>query len=185
MLSEFYRIADHIVCIGTNLVDMGALTNFWYLFQPREEIIALAESCSGARLLPSYLRIGGLAVDVPSDFLANSQRIVNMLPTLHRRGRGAGDEEPHLPRPRRRRRRDLAGGRDQLRLHRPLPPRHRRALRRPQGHPLPRLRDLRLGRAGRRRRRHVRALPGALRGDAPVAAHPAAGHRPRPARRDR
>ncbi len=80
MLSEFYRISDHIICIGTNLVDMGALTNFWYLFQPREEIIALAESCSGARLLPSYLRIGGLAVDVPTDFLANSQRIVNMLP---------------------------------------------------------------------------------------------------------
>ncbi|HEU4520793.1 MAG TPA: NADH-quinone oxidoreductase subunit C, partial [Thermoanaerobaculia bacterium] len=80
MLSEFYRIADHIVCIGTNLVDLGALTNFWYLFQPREEIIALAESCSGARLLPTYLRIGGLAVDVPGDFLSNSQRIVNMLP---------------------------------------------------------------------------------------------------------
>jgi NADH-quinone oxidoreductase subunit C/D len=80
MLSEFYRISDHIICIGTNLVDLGALTNFWYLFQPREEIIALAESCSGARLLPSYLRIGGLAVDVPDDFLANAQRIVNMLP---------------------------------------------------------------------------------------------------------
>ncbi|MFL6248458.1 MAG: NADH dehydrogenase (quinone) subunit D [Thermoanaerobaculia bacterium] len=80
MLSEFYRISDHIICIGTNLVDMGALTNFWYLFQPREEIIALAESCSGARLLPSYLRIGGLAIDVPTDFLANSQKIVNMLP---------------------------------------------------------------------------------------------------------
>jgi NADH-quinone oxidoreductase subunit C/D len=80
MLSEFYRIADHIVCIGANLVDLGALTNFWYLFQPREEIIALAESCSGARLLPSYLRIGGLAVDVPADFLSNAQKIVNMLP---------------------------------------------------------------------------------------------------------
>jgi NADH-quinone oxidoreductase subunit C/D len=80
MLSEFYRISDHIVCIGTNLVDMGALTNFWYLFQPREEIIALAESCSGARLLPSYLRVGGLAIDVPNDFLANAQKIVNMLP---------------------------------------------------------------------------------------------------------
>ena len=80
ILSEFYRISDHIICIGTNLVDLGALTNFWYLFQPREEIIALAESCSGARLLPSYLRIGGLAVDVPPDFLANSQKIVNMLP---------------------------------------------------------------------------------------------------------
>jgi NADH-quinone oxidoreductase subunit C/D len=80
MLSEFYRISDHIICIGTNLVDMGALTNFWYLFQPREEIIALAESCSGARLLPSYLRIGGIAVDVPTTFMDHAQRVVNMLP---------------------------------------------------------------------------------------------------------
>jgi NADH-quinone oxidoreductase subunit C/D len=80
MLSEFMRIADHIVCIGTNLVDMGALTNFWYLFQPREEILGLVESCCGARLLPSYTRIGGLAVDAPADFLANSQRLIDMLP---------------------------------------------------------------------------------------------------------
>ena len=82
MLSEFMRIADHIICIGTNLVDMGALTNFWYLFQPREEILGLVESCCGARLLPSYLRIGGLAVDAPADFLQNSQRLVNMLPAF-------------------------------------------------------------------------------------------------------
>jgi NADH-quinone oxidoreductase subunit C/D len=80
MLSEFMRIADHIVCIGTNLVDMGALTNFWYLFQPREEILGLVESCCGARLLPTYTRIGGLAVDAPADFLANSQRLLDMLP---------------------------------------------------------------------------------------------------------
>ena len=82
ILSEFYRIADHLVCIGANLVDLGALTNFWYLFQPREEIIALAESCAGARLLPSYLRIGGLAVDVPTDFLSNAHRILDMLPPV-------------------------------------------------------------------------------------------------------
>ncbi|MGZ8831262.1 MAG: NADH dehydrogenase (quinone) subunit D [Thermoanaerobaculia bacterium] len=80
MLSKFYRLADHVICISANLVDVGALTNFWYLMQPREEIIALAESCSGARLLPSYLRVGGLAVDVPADFLENSQRIVTMFP---------------------------------------------------------------------------------------------------------
>jgi len=80
ILSEFMRIADHLVCLGTNLVDMGALTNFWYLFQPREEIYGLIEACCGARLLPSYCRIGGLAVDAPSDFLQNAQRLVNMLP---------------------------------------------------------------------------------------------------------
>ncbi len=80
ILSEFMRIADHLVCIGTNLVDMGALTNFWYLFQPREEIYGLIEACCGARLLPSYCRIGGLAVDAPPNFLENAQRLVDMLP---------------------------------------------------------------------------------------------------------
>src|SRR5438270_7140117 len=59
---------------------MGAQTNYWYLLQTREEIYGLIEACCGARLLPSYTRIGGLAVDVPPNFLENAQRLVNMLP---------------------------------------------------------------------------------------------------------
>jgi NADH-quinone oxidoreductase subunit C/D len=80
ILSELMRIADHLVCLGANLVDVGALTNFWYLFQPREEMYGLIEACCGARLLPSYLRVGGLAVDVPHDFLEMTQRLVNHIP---------------------------------------------------------------------------------------------------------
>lgn len=80
ILSEFARISDHFVCVGANLVDLGALTNFWYLFQPREEILQLFENCCGARLLPSYIRIGGLPVDVPHDFLDQCQRLVDMIP---------------------------------------------------------------------------------------------------------
>ena len=80
ILSEFMRIADHLVCMGTNLVDLGALTNFWYMFQPREELYALIEECCGARLLPSYLRVGGLAIDVPRDFLRKSQHLIDKLP---------------------------------------------------------------------------------------------------------
>lgn len=80
ILSEFMRIADHLVCIGTNLVDLGALTNFWYAFQPREELYGLIEECCGARLLPSYTRVGGLAVDVPPDFLRKSQTLIDKLP---------------------------------------------------------------------------------------------------------
>src|ERR1051325_3225301 len=80
VLSELMRIGDHLIRIGTNLVDMGALTNFLYLFQPREEMYGLIEACCGARLLPSYLRIGGLAVDVPPDFLAMTQKLVNSIP---------------------------------------------------------------------------------------------------------
>jgi NADH-quinone oxidoreductase subunit C/D len=48
ILSEFSRIMDHCVDIGANLVDIGALTNFWYLYQPRENIYGLIEACCGA-----------------------------------------------------------------------------------------------------------------------------------------
>jgi NADH-quinone oxidoreductase subunit C/D len=67
--NEFSRIMDHLVCIGANLVDIGALTNFWYAFQPREEIYSFLEACCGARLTSSYARVGGFANDVPDNFV--------------------------------------------------------------------------------------------------------------------
>jgi NADH-quinone oxidoreductase subunit C/D len=80
ILSEFSRIMDHCVCNGSVLVDAGALTNFWYLFQPREEIYGLLEACSGARLTVAYGRIGGLAADLPPDFEARSRRLLEIIP---------------------------------------------------------------------------------------------------------
>jgi NADH-quinone oxidoreductase subunit C/D len=80
ILSEFSRIMDHCVCNGTTLVDAGALTNFWYMFQPREEIYGLLESCCGARLTVSYCRIGGLAQDLPPDFMARCRRLLEIIP---------------------------------------------------------------------------------------------------------
>ena len=82
VLNEFSRIMDHLVCIGANLVDLGALTNFWYAFQPREEIYGLLEACCGARLTSSYARIGGLAKDVPDNFVEWSR---SLLPTIRDR----------------------------------------------------------------------------------------------------
>jgi NADH-quinone oxidoreductase subunit C/D len=82
VLNEFSRIMDHLVCIAANLVDIGALTNFWYAFQPREEIYGLLEACCGARLTSSYARIGGLAKDVPDNFVEWSR---SLLPTIRDR----------------------------------------------------------------------------------------------------
>ncbi len=76
ILSEFSRIMDHFVCVGTNLVDLGAITNFWYSFRPREEIYGLLEACCGSRLTVSYCRIGGLAAEVPDDFVSRARRLV-------------------------------------------------------------------------------------------------------------
>jgi NADH-quinone oxidoreductase subunit C/D len=80
ILSEFSRIMDHCVCNGTTLVDAGGLTNFWYMFQPREEIYGLLEACSGARLTVSYGRIGGLAQDLPPDFMERCRRLLEIIP---------------------------------------------------------------------------------------------------------
>ncbi len=64
---EISRVTDHLVAVGTNLVDIGALTNFWYFFNEREKLIDWIEALCGARLTTSYTRIGGVARDVPAN----------------------------------------------------------------------------------------------------------------------
>jgi NADH-quinone oxidoreductase subunit C/D len=80
ILSEFTRIVDHAVCVGANLVDIGALTAFIYLYQPRENFYTLMEACCGARLTVSYVRVGGLAIDVPEDFVARCRELLESIP---------------------------------------------------------------------------------------------------------
>lgn len=68
LICELSRIIDHLVCVGTNIVDIGALTNFWYAFNVREKVYTLIEKITGARLTYSYTRIGGLARDLYDGF---------------------------------------------------------------------------------------------------------------------
>jgi NADH-quinone oxidoreductase subunit C/D len=82
ILSELSRIMDHIVCIGANLNDLGAMTPFLYMYEAREEIYSVLEACSGARLTVSYVRIGGLANDVPPDFVSAVRYLLKRIPKL-------------------------------------------------------------------------------------------------------
>lgn len=68
IISELMRIVDHLVCQGANLVDIGALTNFWYLFNQREKLYDILDKLTGARLTNSFTRIGGLARDAYEGF---------------------------------------------------------------------------------------------------------------------
>ena len=77
ILSEFSRIMDHFVCIGANIVDLGAITPFFMLFRVREDIYDLLDACCGARLTVSYVRIGGLAADVPDDFVPRCRDLID------------------------------------------------------------------------------------------------------------
>lgn len=77
--SELARIIDHAVCIGTNLVDMGALTNFWYMYNYREKIYDLMEELTGARMMVNYPRIGGVSLDAPDGWLESVRRVMGDL----------------------------------------------------------------------------------------------------------
>ncbi len=65
VLCELSRIIDHLVCIGANAVDLGALTGFFHLFTYREMVYTLFEKLCGARLTVSMTRVGGMAQDAP------------------------------------------------------------------------------------------------------------------------
>ena len=68
ILCELSRVIDHLVCIGANAVDLGALTGFFHLFTYREKVYTLFEKLCGARLTVSLTRVGGMANDPPKDW---------------------------------------------------------------------------------------------------------------------
>ncbi len=76
LVCELSRIIDHMVCIGTNMVDLGALTNFWYFWKPREEVyMHLIEPLTGTRLTTGYTRIGGMQWDLPEGWVEKCRDI--------------------------------------------------------------------------------------------------------------
>ncbi|MFM8270604.1 MAG: NADH dehydrogenase (quinone) subunit D [Pseudomonadota bacterium] len=80
IMAELSRIIDHLVCIGANAVDLGALTCFWYFFRERENIYDLFEAACGARLTTSYTRVGGLMADLPDGWVEWCRKIIDNLP---------------------------------------------------------------------------------------------------------
>lgn len=68
IMSELSRIADHLINFGTTMVDLGALTNFWYLYNKREALYTIFERFTGARLTNSLTRVGGMYRDAYDGF---------------------------------------------------------------------------------------------------------------------
>ncbi|MBI1813909.1 MAG: NADH-quinone oxidoreductase subunit D [Deltaproteobacteria bacterium] len=66
--AEFNRIASHLLSVGTMVLDIGAATPFFHAFREREKINDLLEELCGARLTYNYMRIGGVAWDLPPEF---------------------------------------------------------------------------------------------------------------------
>jgi NADH-quinone oxidoreductase subunit D len=80
LLNELTRIQSHLVWLGTHAMDIGALTVFLYCFREREELLRIFEAVSGQRMMTSYFRIGGLALEPPIGFAAWVQRFLHAMP---------------------------------------------------------------------------------------------------------
>jgi NADH-quinone oxidoreductase subunit D len=81
MMGELQRIASHLVWLGTQALDLGAMSVFLYCFREREAIMNLFEQISGGRLTPSYLRIGGVMMDTPVGYEEEVAKFLTIFPS--------------------------------------------------------------------------------------------------------
>jgi NADH-quinone oxidoreductase subunit D len=69
IMYELSRLADHILSVGLQAMDLGAFSVMLWAFIEREKLYDIFENVTGARLTTSYTRVGGLMRDVPPDFV--------------------------------------------------------------------------------------------------------------------
>ena len=81
LLNELTRISSHLVWLGTHALDIGALTMFLYCWREREDVSRIYENVSGQRMMSSYFRIGGLALEPPLDLFKQVQDFLDKMPS--------------------------------------------------------------------------------------------------------
>ena len=81
MMNELTRINSHLVWLGTHAMDIGAMTVFLYCFREREDVLRLFEAVSGQRMMTSYFRIGGVALEPPLDFFDRVRKFADRFPS--------------------------------------------------------------------------------------------------------
>ena len=80
MLMEMQRIASHLVWLGTHLLDIGAMTVFFYAFVQREKLLDMVEMMSGVRMMPSWIVPGGLRGDAPEGWFERGKEFCDGFP---------------------------------------------------------------------------------------------------------
>jgi NADH-quinone oxidoreductase subunit D len=80
LLNELGRISSHLVWLGTHALDLGAMSVFLYCFREREDILRLFEAVGGQRMFTDYLRVGGLALEVPLGWFERVRHFANRFP---------------------------------------------------------------------------------------------------------
>ncbi|MEW5796498.1 MAG: NADH dehydrogenase (quinone) subunit D [Candidatus Zixiibacteriota bacterium] len=80
LLAELTRIKSHLVWLGTHAIDLGAMSMILYAFREREMIVDIYEACAGQRMMSTYIRIGGLAEELPPDFDKLVRKFLKVMP---------------------------------------------------------------------------------------------------------
>ena len=80
LLTELTRIQSHLVWLGSHAIDLGAMSVLLYCFREREDILHIFEMVSGQRMMTSYFRIGGLALEPPLGWLKRVEKFVKAFP---------------------------------------------------------------------------------------------------------
>ncbi len=80
LLTELTRLNSHLVWVGTHAIDLGAMSVFLYCFREREELQSIFEFIAGQRMMTSYFRIGGLALEPPPGYLERIEKFLKALP---------------------------------------------------------------------------------------------------------
>ena len=80
LLTELTRLQSHLVWLGTHAIDLGAMSVLLYCFREREDILHIFEMVSGQRMMTSYFRIGGLALEPPLGWLKRVEKFVKAFP---------------------------------------------------------------------------------------------------------
>src|SRR5207245_4113339 len=81
MLTELTRLNSHLVWLGTHAIDIGAMSVFLYCFREREDILRIFEMFSGQRMMTSYFRIGGLALEPPRGWYGRVKKFIDGFPS--------------------------------------------------------------------------------------------------------
>ena len=80
LLNELTRLNSHLVWLGTHALDIGAMSVFLYCFREREELLKIFEFVSGQRMMTSYFRIGGVALEPPLGLMERIDEFISSFP---------------------------------------------------------------------------------------------------------